>query len=94
MRVRYSSWALRDLSNILDFISERSAPGAQNVKRAIQRTIQLIGEHSEAGRRLGATEIRVLRVRRYPYLVYWTIEADEVWIIHIRHGARRPWRDI
>ena len=26
------------------------------------------------------------------HLVYWTVEANEVWLVPIRHGARRPWR--
>jgi hypothetical protein len=28
---------------------------------------------------------------RYPYLIYWSIEAGEVWIVHIRHAKREPW---
>jgi toxin ParE1/3/4 len=43
---------------------------------------------------VGEAGIRMLRVGPYPYLVYWTIEGDEVQIIHIRHGARRPWKAV
>jgi toxin ParE1/3/4 len=92
MRVRLTLRATHDLSTILDYINERSAPGARNVKRAIHRTLELVGEHPQVGRVLGETGIRILRVGRYPYLIYWTIESDEVRIIHIRHGARRPWK--
>jgi hypothetical protein len=35
-----------------------------------------------------------LPVGRYPYLVYWTVEADEAWIVHVRDGRRRPWRGV
>jgi plasmid stabilization system protein ParE len=31
-------------------------------------------------------------VPSYPYLIFYTVEADEVVILHVRHGARlKPW---
>jgi plasmid stabilization system protein ParE len=35
--------------------------------------------------------VRQLLYGRYPhvYKVYYTIESETVWILHIRHGARR-----
>jgi plasmid stabilization system protein ParE len=29
---------------------------------------------------------------QHPYKVYYEVEGEEVWILHIRHTARRPWR--
>ena len=39
----------------------------------------------------GAVEVRQLLYGRYPhsYRVYFTIDSRTVWILHIRHGARR-----
>jgi plasmid stabilization system protein ParE len=79
------------LREILDYIDSRSPRGARNVKRAIQKTIDLIGQYPELGGPAGEQTTRVLPVVRYPYLIYWTVEAGEVWIVHIRHAARRPW---
>jgi plasmid stabilization system protein ParE len=38
-----------------------------------------------------AVAVRQLLYGRYPhvYKVYYTIESETVWILHIRHGARR-----
>ena len=91
MKVRYTRRAYRDLVAILDYIDERSPQGGRNVKRAVQNSIDLIGEHPKAGRMLGEHEIRVIPVNRYPYLIYWQTVADEVWLVHIRHASRRPW---
>jgi plasmid stabilization system protein ParE len=35
--------------------------------------------------------VRLLLYGRYPhvYKIYFTIESNTVWILHIRHGARR-----
>jgi plasmid stabilization system protein ParE len=91
MRVRYTPRARSDLGAILQYIDARSPGGARRVKRAIQKTIEVIGEYPEGGQRLAGQPIRVLPAGRYPYLVYWTVEAGEVWLVHIRHAHRRPW---
>jgi plasmid stabilization system protein ParE len=91
MRVRYTRRAQKDLAAILAYIDTRSPPGARNVKLAIQKVIDLIGDHPEMGRLSGIEETRVISVGRYPYLIYWRILNEEVWLIHIRHAARRPW---
>jgi plasmid stabilization system protein ParE len=91
MIVRYTRRAEIDLARILDYLDERSPKGALNVKRAIKRTIDAIADNPTIGRSAPRGPVRGAAVGRYPYLVYWTIEADEVWLIHIRHGARRPW---
>jgi plasmid stabilization system protein ParE len=91
MRVRYTLRARRDLQSILRYIDERSPRGATRVKRAIQKTIGMIGEFPESGRRAGEQGTRVLPAGRYPYLIYWSIEAGEAWIVHIRDARRRPW---
>jgi toxin ParE1/3/4 len=93
MKVRYTARARDDLSNILDYLDEHSRQGARNVKRAMDKAFSLIGRHPQIGRLSKVQETRVLPVGRYPYLIYWSIEAGEAWIIHIRHARRRPWVD-
>jgi toxin ParE1/3/4 len=92
VRVRYTPRARSDLEAILQYIDQRSPLGARKVKRAIQKTIELVGEFPEAGRRSGEQATRVLPAGRYPYLIYWTVEGGEAWILHIRHARRRPWQ--
>jgi plasmid stabilization system protein ParE len=29
-------------------------------------------------------------IGRYPYLVFYTLGDDEIVILHVRHGARKP----
>jgi toxin ParE1/3/4 len=92
MRVRFTKRARDDLVAVLNYLDERSPQGARNVKRAIRKTIELIGTLPDSGRRSGILDIKVLPAARYPYLVYWSVEAGEAWIVHIRHAARQPWR--
>lgn len=91
MKVRYTPRAHDDLGAILSYIERHSPQGARNVMRALHRTIELIGQYPQSGRLAGEQGTRVLPVGRYPYLIYWSVEAGEAWIVHIRHTARRPW---
>jgi plasmid stabilization system protein ParE len=92
MRVRYTLRARSDLQAIIEYIVERNPVGAPNLKRAMNRTLELIGQYPAGGRRIGEQGTRVLPVGRYPYLIYWSVEAGEAWIVHIRHASRRPWQ--
>jgi plasmid stabilization system protein ParE len=33
--------------------------------------------------------LRILQPTRYPYRIYYTVQSDEIVILHIRHTARR-----
>jgi toxin ParE1/3/4 len=91
MKVNYTPRARGDIDTILNYIDQRHPQGARNVARAMHRTIELIGLFPQAGRLAGEQGTRVLPVGRYPYLVYWSVEGGQAWIVHVRHAARRPW---
>ncbi|THD42738.1 MAG: type II toxin-antitoxin system RelE/ParE family toxin [Bradyrhizobium sp.] len=91
MRVRYTPRARDDLAKILKFIDERSPQGSRNVKRTIRKTIELIGQFPLAGKDAEESGTRVLPAGRYPYLIYWFVDNDAAWIVHIRDVRRAPW---
>lgn len=88
MKVRFSPQARRDLRDIHTWLSARSVTGAATVLAAILNSTGLIGQHPAIGRRTEFHGVRVLSVVRHPYLIYYSIEADKVVIVHIRHGSR------
>lgn len=81
------------LRQVIDYLSNQNLQGAHNVKRALDATIDLIGDFPQCGKLAGEQGVRVLPVGRYPYLVYWSVEAGEAWVVHIRDGRRKPWRE-
>lgn len=92
MKVWFTPRARRDLEAIIEYLSGQSPQAARNIKRTLDATVSVIGHFPESGRLAGEEGVRVLPVGRYPYLVYWVVEAGDVWIVHIRDGRRRPWR--
>jgi plasmid stabilization system protein ParE len=91
VRLRYSPRALRDLTEIGEYLTARSPRGALLVERRIRKTIKLVSEFPGAGRSLDQRPaVRALPIGRYPYIVFYTLRDTEIVVLHIRHGAREP----
>ena len=95
MRIRYTATALTEINEIFSYIETDSPAAAAAVKARIEHTIALIERFPKMGRVKYRRVVRMLPVRHYhQYLVFYAIEGNEVVILNIRHGARRPpWDD-
>ena len=91
MRVRYSFRAFADREAIYDYLEQRSPQGARNVQLAVARAIRSLASYPRLGQRTDRPGVYELIVPRRPYKVYYRIENDEIWILHIRDARRRPW---
>jgi toxin ParE1/3/4 len=92
MRVRYTPRARRDIDAILAHIAADDPEAAQRVGRTILKTIKMVGARPYLG--IMGTRDPTTRSRLtypYPYRVHYRLIGDEVWILHVRHTARRPW---
>jgi toxin ParE1/3/4 len=92
MRIRYTPRAFGDREAIFAYLQERNPHAATNVKSAIVKAIRLLESHPRIGPPTDELDVRELTVPRRPYKVYYRIDGEEVWIIHIRDARRRPWR--
>jgi toxin ParE1/3/4 len=91
MNIRYRARALADIDEIYQFLNERSPTGAQNVVRALVQAIGEVADHPLASPRTSDPDIRVKILGRYRYKIFYSVAAEFVEIIHVRHAARRPW---
>jgi toxin ParE1/3/4 len=92
MKVRYRELALSDLEHIFGYLDERSPAGARKVIDAIHAAINDVAQNPLSARRTSDPTVRVKVVSRYAYKIFYSVEADAIEILHVRHGARRPWR--
>jgi toxin ParE1/3/4 len=92
MTVRYSGRARHDLSDIFQYLDQRSPAGARNVMRAIYASIAFLAEHPRASEETSIPGVRAKIVSRYGFKIFYRIGDDHVIeIIHVRHAARKPW---
>ena len=93
MRIRFTETALTEIEEIHSYIATDNSAAADIVRSQVEHTVALIGTLPRMGRVKYRQVVRMLPVRRYPqYLIFYAIEANEVVILNVRHGARRhPW---
>jgi toxin ParE1/3/4 len=92
VRLRFTPRAIADIDRIHEYISRRSPRGAANVVARIRDTGALLAMWPGAGQKTNMESIMKQSIGRYPYLIFYSVDAvtDEVVIMHVRHGARRP----
>jgi len=91
MTLRFTPRARDDLREIMDYIANDSPASAERVGQAISDACALIAARPHLGiRNARAPELRSRLVARYPYRIHYVVENANVWIVHIRHSARRP----
>jgi plasmid stabilization system protein ParE len=94
VRVRFTPRARNDLAEILKYIDERSPRGAQNVKRAVRKAIELIGEFSEGGLRpdrIGYVDSKVCKDQR-DAKDFWYAAAITTRKLFMAKGTRKRTR--
>lgn len=91
MRIRYTANVVAELEEILSYLEGRNPRAAASVARQIEAQVALLGRFPFLGPVKYEPAVRMRTVPRYPFLIFYTVEADEVLILGIRHAARRPW---
>ncbi|HEY4052459.1 MAG TPA: type II toxin-antitoxin system RelE/ParE family toxin [Terriglobales bacterium] len=89
MRIRWTDPAVRDFTQICDYINEHgSAAIARRVALSIYDRINILTKFPESGRTGRQPETRELVFSGLPYLAIYRIREDVVEILRILHGAQ------
>jgi plasmid stabilization system protein ParE len=90
LRLAYQKRALRNLDSIYRIIAEdRPRAAAEMIGRIRGRTNDLL-QFPLQGREAARPGNRELVIAGTPYIVTYRIRGDEIQILMVRHGARRP----
>jgi plasmid stabilization system protein ParE len=71
MKVRYSRRALTQLDQIFSYIAKDNPAAASAVVERIDALATLLGRYPTMGRPTDKEGVRVMGVRRHPYLVFY-----------------------
>ena len=91
MKVRYTPRSRRELEEMYRYIDRQTPALARVVKVTIERRIQLLSEFPFIATETDEPGAYEMVIARYPYKMYYRVEKEEVWIVHIRHARRKPW---
>jgi toxin ParE1/3/4 len=92
MRTRYTPRAFADREEIFAYLAARNPRAAREVKAFIKQRIESLAHSPRRSPMIGGLGVHAHWLGRYPFVIYYRVVGDEVWIIHIRHVAREPWR--
>ncbi len=91
MNVRYTAAAQQDLADIVNYTSEHFPGSSHLVEESIVLAVERIALWPESARKVSARSgVRAVAVTRYPFVVFYRIQSDEIEILGVRHSARRP----
>jgi len=94
MKVRYTETALAEIDQIFSYIAEHSRSAAISVRERIEQTVEILAEIPEMAQVADEPGVRRMPVRSYPFVIFYAVEGNEVVVLHVRHGARRPPTDM
>ena len=89
MRLRWLTDALADLRGIHDYIARENPEAARRVVGDIRREVALLETQPEVGRLGRLPDSREFVIQKYPYIVAYRIQANEVHLLLVVHTSRR-----
>jgi plasmid stabilization system protein ParE len=92
MNFQYTDEAIKEISDILDFIAKGNPVAANEVSLAIEGTVDLVRRQPMIARVVYHGQVRAFPVERFPYRIFYQIKSNEIVIRNVRHTRRqRPW---
>ncbi|HLK05136.1 MAG TPA: type II toxin-antitoxin system RelE/ParE family toxin [Candidatus Acidoferrum sp.] len=90
MHLRWTEQATRDLTDISDYIQERSnREVARRVALSIWESTDVLPEFPNLGRAGRKSGTRELVMKDLPYLAIYRIKGEAIEVLRILHGAQR-----
>jgi toxin ParE1/3/4 len=94
MRIRYTEPALFELNASISYFLRVAPSVVSDFTASIDKALAQVLEHPYSAQETEMPGIRRISIRRFRYLVFYTVEGDEIVVLHVRHGARqRPWEE-
>lgn len=88
MKLRYTPRARSDLVEIHDYIAQDNPQAAKRVIQIIRKAAEALPQNPFVGRSGRIAGTREFAVGRFPFLLAYRTEADEVQILSVIHTAR------
>lgn len=89
LAARYTRAALQDLQRIYKHVRAENPAAAERVRLAILKTVEMLENFPYLGKRGRKRSTREKTIPKLPYLIVYRVDADEIVLLRIYHGARK-----
>jgi plasmid stabilization system protein ParE len=94
MKTRYTDTALLEVEGAVSYLLERNPSSAAAFADLIDAAVATVLDHPYSAEETEIRGVRRVYIRRFRYSLFYTVEGDEIVILHVRHAARRwPWEE-
>ena len=90
MKVRYTSTAFVEITEILSHVAGYDRAAAERLSLAILQSINLISRHPEIAPVVHPDGVRAKMVARYRYRIFYAIDENEIIVRNVRSTHRTP----
>jgi len=87
--VVWTRQALNNLESIRDYVAQFNPWAAKKLAAALEAAGNGVAPFPNRGRAVSGTNMREITTV-HPYVIRYRVEGDTVFILRIRHTARRP----
>jgi len=88
MKLRYTPRAKLDIAEIHDYIAQENPQAAKRVILLIRKAAETLPQNPQIGKLGRIAETRELTVGRFPFMLAYRIESEEIQVLAIVHTAR------
>ena len=88
MKLRYTPRAKLDLAEIHDYIAQENSQAARRVILLNRKSAETLPQNPQIGRVGRIFGTRELTVVRFPFMLAYRIESEEIQILAVVHTAR------
>jgi plasmid stabilization system protein ParE len=91
--VRFHPAAAQEAESTYDWYAARSAEAAHGFREELRRAIDMVAASPRSWPRYGSRAQRYV-FPRYPFTLVYILRGDDVEVVAVAHGRRRPgyWR--
>jgi toxin ParE1/3/4 len=86
--VIWTELAISDIRLIRSYIAQFNPKAAADMASRLLAAGDSLTDQPERGRHIGARRRQLAAV--WPYLIRYRVTPDAVYVLRVRHGARRP----
>ena len=88
MKLRYTPRARLDLAEIHDYIAQDNPQAARRVIQIIRKAAEALAQNPLVGKAGRVAGTRELTVGRFPFMLAYRVDAEEVQVLSVIHTAR------
>jgi addiction module RelE/StbE family toxin len=88
MKLRYTPRARSDLAEIHDYIAQDNPQAARRVIQIIRKAAEALAQNPLVGKAGRVAGTRELTVGRFPFMLAYRVDAEEVQVLSVIHTAR------